>query len=142
MRGLGSDAMRCAAAALYIVKHHRGPLDALRSAVDLGGAVGVVAAIVMGLVGGAGGLRFAEKKEAVRSGALPWGLLEECEGIEYLVMHARTLSSVGGFSVGAAHGGFQGGVLAWGAPASSALLAACLVLVVAMLAPWVSLHFS
>jgi len=81
MHGLWSDAMRTAAVVLYLLKHHRGPLDILRASVDIGGDVDSIAALCLGVVGGSVGLDFGEPH------GLPWFLLEEVEGVEYL--HAR-----------------------------------------------------
>jgi len=81
MHGLWSDAMRTAAVVLYLLKHHRGPLDILRASVDIGGDVDSIAALCLGVVGGSEGLDFGEPD------GLPWFLLEEVEGVEYL--HAR-----------------------------------------------------
>ena len=75
--------MRTAGVVLYLLTHQRGPLDVLRASVDLGGDVDSVAALCLGLVGGSQGLRFGE------AGGLPWALLEELEGVEYLVSSAR-----------------------------------------------------
>ena len=83
MHGIYSDAMRTAGVVLYLLSHQRGPLDVLRASVDLGGDVDSVAALCLGLVGGSQGLRFGE------AGGLPWALLEELEGVEYLVSSAR-----------------------------------------------------
>ena len=83
MHGIYSDAMRTAGVVLYLLTHQRGPLDVLRASVDLGGDVDSVAALCLGLVGGSQGLRFGE------AGGLPWALLEELEGVEYLVSSAR-----------------------------------------------------
>mmetsp|Transcript_18732 Transcript_18732/g.32808 ORF Transcript_18732/g.32808 Transcript_18732/m.32808 type:complete len:90 (+) Transcript_18732:1-270(+) len=73
--------MRTAAVVLYLLKHHRGPLDILRASVDIGGDVDSIAALCLGVVGGSEGLDFGEPD------GLPWFLLEEVEGVEYL--HAR-----------------------------------------------------
>jgi len=81
MHGLWSDAMRTSALVLYLLKHHQGPLDILRASVDIGGDVDSIAALCLGVVGGSSGLGFGEP------GGLPWFLLEEVEGVEYL--HAR-----------------------------------------------------
>jgi len=45
--------------------------------------------LCLGLVGGCSGLRFGEAKHAERDGLLPWGLVEELEGVEYLARHAE-----------------------------------------------------
>eukprot|EP00929_Paragymnodinium_shiwhaense_P076050 TRINITY_DN3900_c0_g1_i1.p1 TRINITY_DN3900_c0_g1~~TRINITY_DN3900_c0_g1_i1.p1 ORF type:complete len:384 (+),score=112.78 TRINITY_DN3900_c0_g1_i1:95-1246(+) len=82
MHGIWSDAMRTAGVVLYILKWQRGPLDALKASVDVGGDVDSVAALVLGVIGGTSGLRFGEE------GGLPWFLLEEVEGIEYLSARA------------------------------------------------------
>ena len=88
MHGLYSDSMRTAGAVLYLCKWQRGPLDALTASVDLGGDVDSVAALCLGIVAaGPGGLRFGE------AGGLPWRLLEELEGVEYLLHHARAFEA-------------------------------------------------
>lgn len=81
MHGLWSDAMRTSGLVLYLLKHHRGPLDILRASVDIGGDVDSIAALCLGVVGGSAGLGFGE------ANGLPWFLLEEVEGVEYL--HAK-----------------------------------------------------
>ncbi|CAJ1373170.1 unnamed protein product [Effrenium voratum] len=81
MHGLWSDAMRTSCLVLYLLKHHRGPLDILRASVDIGGDVDSIAALCLGVVGATAGLGFGEAE------GLPWFLLEELEGVEYL--HAR-----------------------------------------------------
>ena len=84
LEGLPADAMRTVGAVLYVLKWNRGPLDALTAAIDLGGDVDSVAALCLGIVAAASpdGLRFGEE------GGLPWSLLLELEGVEYLVKHA------------------------------------------------------
>jgi len=83
MNGLWSDAMRTSSLVLYLLKHHRGPLDILRAAVDVGGDVDSAAALCLGVVGGSSGLKLGKK------GGLPWFLVEELEGVEYLAARAR-----------------------------------------------------
>lgn len=83
MHGIYTDSMRTAGAVLYLLSHHRGALDVLRASVDLGGDVDSIAALCLGMVGGSMGLKFGE------AGGLPWALLEELEGVEYLVNTAR-----------------------------------------------------
>eukprot|EP00928_Gymnodinium_smaydae_P004138 TRINITY_DN11438_c0_g3_i2.p1 TRINITY_DN11438_c0_g3~~TRINITY_DN11438_c0_g3_i2.p1 ORF type:complete len:415 (+),score=72.67 TRINITY_DN11438_c0_g3_i2:61-1245(+) len=83
MRGIGSDAMRTAGVVLYLVKHHRGPVDILRASIDIGGDVDSVAALCLGLLGTTSGLRFGEE------GGIPWSLVEGLEGVEYLVGRAK-----------------------------------------------------
>ena len=86
MEGLGSDAMRTLACVLYILKYQTGPLDALTASIDLGGDVDSVAALVLGAIAATDGLKFGEK------GGLSWKLLEELEGVEYLMKHAKEYS--------------------------------------------------
>ena len=86
MEGLGSDAMRTLACVLYILKYQAGPLDALTASIDLGGDVDSVAALVLGAIAATDGLKFGEK------GGLSWKLLEELEGVEYLMKHAKEYS--------------------------------------------------
>ena len=64
---------------LYILRFHRGPRDALLTSLYIGGDVDSIAALCLAIVGGSEGLRLGQ-----RSG-LPWFLLEELEGVEYLV---------------------------------------------------------
>eukprot|EP00746_Dinoflagellata_sp_MGD_P022875 gnl/MRDRNA2_/MRDRNA2_153553_c0_seq1.p1 gnl/MRDRNA2_/MRDRNA2_153553_c0~~gnl/MRDRNA2_/MRDRNA2_153553_c0_seq1.p1 ORF type:complete len:441 (-),score=72.60 gnl/MRDRNA2_/MRDRNA2_153553_c0_seq1:432-1754(-) len=81
--GLDSDAMRTAGCVLYAIKWHRGPMDALTAAIDVGGDVDSTAALILGLVGGSDGLQFGCEK------GLPWWMLEELEGVEYLISKAN-----------------------------------------------------
>eukprot|EP00310_Coccolithus_braarudii_P017149 CAMPEP_0183337342 /NCGR_PEP_ID=MMETSP0164_2-20130417/5015_1 /TAXON_ID=221442 /ORGANISM="Coccolithus pelagicus ssp braarudi, Strain PLY182g" /LENGTH=400 /DNA_ID=CAMNT_0025507013 /DNA_START=93 /DNA_END=1295 /DNA_ORIENTATION=+ len=87
MEGLFADAMRTAGAVLYLCKFQRGPLDVLKASVDLGGHVDSVAALCLGLVAAAGDLQFGEE------GGLSWRLLEEVEGVEYLITHAKVFEA-------------------------------------------------
>ena len=112
LRGLPADALRTLGSVLYVVKWARGAADALTASVDLGGDVDSVAALSLGIVAGAeigGGLRFGvdvdgDHRRAARGGAveaeegdeprlLPWSLLEELEGVEYLVRQAKMFES-------------------------------------------------
>lgn len=81
--GLDSDAMRTAAVMLYVLKWHQGPLDALAASVDIGGDVDSTAALVLGIVGGSSGLQIGEP------GGVPAFMVEEVEGVEYLLARAR-----------------------------------------------------
>ena len=45
------QAMRTAALVLYLLKHHRGPLDILKASVDIGGDVDSVAVLALRLRG-------------------------------------------------------------------------------------------
>ncbi|CAK9006093.1 unnamed protein product [Durusdinium trenchii] len=85
VHGVGSDAMRTAGAVLYLLRFARGCRDALLASVHLGGDVDSVAALTLAVTAAAapGGLRCGER------GGLPWKLLEELEGLEYLVARAR-----------------------------------------------------
>jgi len=87
MHGIWSDAMRTAGVVLYILKWHRGPLDALQASVDVGGDVDSVAALALGIVGGTQGLSLGE------DGGIPWFLLEEVEGVEYLAARAQAFEA-------------------------------------------------
>jgi ADP-ribosylglycohydrolase len=114
MHGMASDSMRTVGAVLYLVKHHRGPLDVLTASIDLGGDVDSIAALTVGLVGGSSGLGFGEP------GGLSWKLVEELEGVEYLIQHARAfeawVASTQGGGVPAPSGQFtrqHGSLAAW-----------------------------
>jgi len=85
--GLGSDSMRTAALVLYILKWYRDPLDALVAAVDVGGDVDSTAALVLGIIGGSTGLRLGQV------GGIPWFLIFQLEGVEYLVAQAKQFES-------------------------------------------------
>ena len=87
MEGICSDAMRTAGAVLYLCQWASGPLDVLTASIDLGGDVDSVASLCLGLVGGSDGLRFGE------AGGLSWRLLEELEGVEYLLKHAKAFEA-------------------------------------------------
>ncbi len=56
IKGLLSDAMRTAGAALYIAKYAKDPFDALKRSIHMGGDVDSVAAITVGLLAGKHGL--------------------------------------------------------------------------------------
>lgn len=85
--GLDSDAMRTAAVVLYVVKWQRTPLDALAASIDVGGDVDSTAALVLGIVGGSKGLNMGEPD------GIPWWMVEELEGVEYLVARAKEFES-------------------------------------------------
>ena len=87
MHGLYADSMRTAGVVLYILQHERGPLDALKASIDMGGDVDSVAALVLGVIAATSGLRFGEE------GGLPWALLEDVEGVEYLIEEAKKFHS-------------------------------------------------
>ncbi|CAE8623746.1 unnamed protein product, partial [Polarella glacialis] len=87
MNGLWSDAMRTASLMLYLLKHHQGPLDILRASVDIGGDVDSIAALCLGIVGGSQGLQLGKKK------GLPWFLVEDLEGVEYLAARAKVFEA-------------------------------------------------
>eukprot|EP00966_Prymnesium_polylepis_P114308 2641407-Prymnesium_polylepis.1 len=87
MEGMFSDSMRTAAAVLYLCKHHRGPLDVLTASIDLGGDVDSIAALCLGIVAASDDLHFG------RPGGLSWRLLEELEGVEYLMAHAKAFEA-------------------------------------------------
>lgn len=83
--GVDSDAMRTAGIVLYLLKWHR-PGDAyhtLLAAVDVGGDVDSTAALTLGIVGAAFGLDFGTP------GGIPWWMVEELEGVEYLYANAK-----------------------------------------------------
>ena len=82
VHGLGSDAMRTAGVVLYILRFQRGPRDALLTSLYIGGDVDSIAALCLGVVGGSKGLQLGQQ------GGLPWFLVEELEGVEYLVAQA------------------------------------------------------
>ncbi|CAE7244474.1 frmA [Symbiodinium natans] len=82
VHGLGSDAMRTAGVVLYILRFHRGPRDALLTSLYIGGDVDSIAALCLGIVGGSEGLQLGQRC------GLPWFLVEELEGVEYLVSQA------------------------------------------------------
>eukprot|EP00929_Paragymnodinium_shiwhaense_P104630 TRINITY_DN6920_c0_g1_i1.p1 TRINITY_DN6920_c0_g1~~TRINITY_DN6920_c0_g1_i1.p1 ORF type:complete len:393 (-),score=70.42 TRINITY_DN6920_c0_g1_i1:197-1375(-) len=82
-QGIGSDALRTAGAVLYLLKFHRGPFDVLMASVDLGGDVDSIAALCTAIVGGSVGLKIGEE------GGLPAFLIEDLEGVEYLVSQAK-----------------------------------------------------
>ena len=81
--GLDSDAMRTAGCVLYILKWHRGPMDGLTAAIDIGGDVDSSAALVLGAIGGSEGLALGTPV------GIPWWMVEEVEGVEYLVTRAQ-----------------------------------------------------
>lgn len=87
MEGMYADAMRTAGAVLYLCKFERGPLDVLTAAIDLGGDVDSIAALCLGMVAARDGPRFGEP------GGLSWRLLEELEGVEYLMAHAKAFEA-------------------------------------------------
>lgn len=87
IHGLWTDAMRTAAVVLYLLKFHRGPLDVLLASIDVGGDVDSIAALCLGVVGGSAGLRLGEP------GGLPWFLVEELEGVEYLTGRAKAFEA-------------------------------------------------
>jgi len=78
--------MRTVGVVLYLLRWHRGPLDVLKASIDMGGDVDSVAALCLGILGASCGLRFGEE------GGLSWSLLEELEGVEYLVAAAKAFS--------------------------------------------------
>eukprot|EP00038_Savillea_parva_P014740 m.217170 g.217170 ORF g.217170 m.217170 type:complete len:406 (+) comp28963_c0_seq1:164-1381(+) len=88
MHGLWTDAMRTAGVVMYLVRYHRGPADVLQAAVDIGGDVDSIAALCLGMVlaGPCDGERvFGDVDGGEGTGVLPWVLLDELEGAEYLV---------------------------------------------------------
>ena len=87
-----ADAVRTMGSVVYVLKWNRGPLDALRAAIDLGGDVDSVASLCLGVVAGVspGVLWFCEER------GLPWSLLLGLEGVEYLVKHALEFDALFG----------------------------------------------
>jgi len=83
VHGVGSDAMRTAGVVLYLLRFHRGPRDVLLTSVHIGGDVDSVAALCLAVVAGLEGLQFGQPR------GLPWKLLEELEGVAYLVSRAK-----------------------------------------------------
>lgn len=81
--GMKSDSMRTVGIVLYILKWYRFPREALLASVDVGGDVDSTAALIGGAIGGTTGLRFGDPK------GLPWWMIEELEGVEYLVARAK-----------------------------------------------------
>lgn len=82
MHGMPCDAIRTVGTVLYILRFHQGPMDALRTACDMGGDVDSSCALCLGVVGGAEGLGLG------RDGGIPWFCVDELEGVEYLVQEA------------------------------------------------------
>lgn len=87
MHGIGSDAMRTAGVVLYLMKFHNGPRDVLMASVDFGGDVDSIAALTLAMVAGSVGLQVGQP------GGVPEFLVEELEGVEYLVANARAFES-------------------------------------------------
>mmetsp|Transcript_40514 Transcript_40514/g.94127 ORF Transcript_40514/g.94127 Transcript_40514/m.94127 type:complete len:95 (-) Transcript_40514:45-329(-) len=79
--------MRTAGVVLYLLKFHRGPRDVLLASVDCGGDVDSVAALCTAIVAGSAGLQIGEE------GGLPAFLVEELEGVEYLVARAKAFEA-------------------------------------------------
>ncbi|KAL1521704.1 hypothetical protein AB1Y20_021359 [Prymnesium parvum] len=87
MEGLHSDAMRTAGVVLYLCKFQRGPIDVLTAAIDMGGDIDAVAMLCLGIVAAADDLHFG------KSNGLSWRLLEELEGLEYLIVQAKAFEA-------------------------------------------------
>jgi ADP-ribosylglycohydrolase len=71
--GMPCDAMRTAAAALYIIKNVKDPFEGLKRAIRLGGDVDSVAAITTGILAGRYGLD-----------SIPKNIIQKTEGLEKL----------------------------------------------------------
>eukprot|EP00435_Cladocopium_sp_Y103_P034285 s1863_g8.t2 len=87
VHGVGSDAMRTAGVVLYLLRFHRGPRDVLLSSVHLGGDVDSVAALALATVAAVEGCQWGTPR------GLPWKLLEELEGVEYLICCAEDFAA-------------------------------------------------
>ena len=58
-------------------------MDGLTAAIDIGGDVDSSAALVLGAIGGSEGLALGTPA------GIPWWMVEEVEGVEYLVTRAQ-----------------------------------------------------
>jgi ADP-ribosylglycohydrolase len=79
--GLNSDAMRTAGTVLYLLKHCKTSLEALKRSMLIGGDVDSLAAIVVGIMAGKAGLE-----------DIPPYMFENLEGVEYLKKNAHSFA--------------------------------------------------
>jgi len=86
--GMPVSSMHTLGVVLYLVKFHRGSMDALRHSMWIGGDVDSIGALVLGIIGGRRGLRFSNyppsEVEDDSDEDLPWWMLEQLEAVEHL----------------------------------------------------------
>lgn len=77
--GMPCDALVTAGMTLYMLKHHRTPIDTLRQCLLVGGDVDSLAAVCLGVVAGKEGLQLDTPD------GIPSSLVHNLEGVDYLI---------------------------------------------------------